>query len=161
MRRIAWVAAAALAAAACGPDDGEEVSRCGPSSALVVAVTDGDTIEIEGGVKIRYLLVDTPESTKQVDCYGPEAKAYNSDLVKDQVVELKYGTECKDRYGRLLAFVSVNGREVNSLLVEKGFADVMYFEDTGNGKDRVEEFYELRDAAKDAGRGMWGACFDE
>ncbi len=159
MRRIAWMAAAALAAA-CGPDD-EPGSDCGPSSALVVAVTDGDTIEIEGGVKIRYLLVDTPESTTKVECYGPEAKAYNSGLVKDQVVELKYGTECKDRYGRLLAFVSVNGREVNSLLVEKGFADVMYFAETGNGKDRVEEFYDLRDEAKDAGRGMWGACVDD
>ncbi len=132
-------------------------SRCGPQSALVTRVIDGDTIELEGGERVRYLLVDTPEITSGKDeCFGQEAKDFNTDLVLDMVVDLDYDVECEDAYGRLLAYVSVDGREVNSLLVERGYACVLYI--PPSGEDRVDEFEALEDGAEAANRGMWAAC---
>lgn len=138
----------------CG-DRGDD--RCGPGSALVTRVLDGDTVELADGTKVRYLLVDTPETTGgKNDCFGTEVTAFNRELVLDQEVALFYDEECTDHFGRLLAWVEVGGREVNRLLVERGYACVLYI--APNGKDRKDEFEALEDTAKSEGRGMWGAC---
>jgi len=148
-------ALALLCLAACGGTNGEE--RCGPSSGAVQEVVDGDTIVLDSGDRIRYLLVDTPEITNgHDDCYGQEAWTYNQALVAGQTVTLVYDVECRDRFERLLAYVSVNGREVNALLVERGFACVLYI--PPDGADRRGEFELLEAAAKAEGRGLWGAC---
>ena len=143
----------ACALAAC---DGGGGSDCGPTSGRVARVIDGDTIELESGEGIRYLMVDTPENTTSVECYGPEATAFNADLVEGKDVEIEYDAECEDRYDRLLAYVSVDGREVNSLLVERGFACVLYI--PPNGTDREAEFDALEATARSESRGLWGAC---
>lgn len=152
--RSALVASAGLAAlaAACSPGG----SDCGPTSGTVARVIDGDTIELESGEAIRYLMVDTPENTSSVECYGPEAAAFNADLVEGKDVEIEYDEECTDRYDRLLAWVSVDGREVNSLLVERGFGCVLFI--PPSGADREEEFDALEATARSESRGLWGAC---
>jgi len=139
-------------AAACGGSG----SDCGPTSGHVARVIDGDTIELETGEKIRYLMVDTPESTTELECYGDNAKQFNTDLVADKDIELRYDVECEDRFGRTLAYVTVGGVEVNTLLVERGFACVLHI--PPNGDDRADEFDALEDAAKAAMKGLWGAC---
>lgn len=149
---------AALCASACG---GEEPpgSACGPSSARIVVVTDGDTVTTSEGERIRYLLVDSNEITGgRNDCYGQEARLYNESLVLDRTVSLAYDQECRDRFGRLLAYVSVDGREVNRLLVERGYACVLYI--PPNGADRRAELEALEDQARAERRGMWGACHE-
>lgn len=140
-----------LLLAACGSG-----SPCGPTSAHVARVVDGDTIELASGEKIRYLMVDTPESTTEIECYGENAKQFNSDLVNDKDIELRYDVECEDRFGRLLAYVTVGGVEVNTLLVERGFGCVLHI--PPDGDDRVDEFKALEDQAKAAMKGLWGAC---
>jgi micrococcal nuclease len=146
-----------LALAACSSDDGDGTSACGPTSGLVTNVVDGDTIDLDSGERIRYLLVDTPESVNgATDCFGQEAKAFNHDLVLGQHVTLRYDEECTDRFGRLLAYVSVGDQEINSLLVERGYACVLYI--PPNGSERRTEFDTLEAEAKAAGRGMWSAC---
>ncbi|MCG3174679.1 MAG: hypothetical protein GMKNLPBB_02939 [Myxococcota bacterium] len=130
---------------------------CGPARAKVVAVTDGDTITIEGGEKIRYLMVDTPETTKgAADCYGLEAKEFNKSLVLNQEISLVYDKVCRDRYNRLLAYVYLNNRELNTLLVERGYACVLHI--PPNGDDRAGEFKKIQDSARNAKMGMWGSC---
>ena len=142
--------------ASCVP--GEE--RCGPSQGTVARVLDGDTIELESGEKIRYLMVDTPEISHNAgevaECFADEAKQFNIDLVDGQVVTLRYDTECTDRYDRLLAYVSLDDREINSLLVERGFACVLHI--PPNGDARKTEFQTLESQAKQQDRGLWGAC---
>jgi len=141
----------AWAAAGCGGD------RCGPASATVSRVIDGDTIELESGEKVRYLLVDTPEiSSGTPDCYGIEARDYNRELVEGKRVSLSYDRECTDAYDRLLAYVSVQDRVVNALLVERGFACVLVI--PPNGADREAEYLELEAIARAESRGMWGVC---
>jgi micrococcal nuclease len=131
-------------------------SPCGETEAKVTRVIDGDTIELESGVKIRYLLVDTPEISGGVECYGENAKQYNTDLVLDKTVQLSYDTQCTDNFGRTLAYVFVDGLEVNTALVQKGFACVLFI--APNGESRLEEFNALELDAKNAGRGLWSAC---
>ncbi|MBI4512403.1 MAG: thermonuclease family protein [Deltaproteobacteria bacterium] len=136
---------------------GQEADRCGPGRARVAQVIDGDTIELAGGTRVRYLLADAPESTGgKRDCYGPEAARFNADLVDGREVDLKYDEQCEDRYGRLLAYVSVAGREVNQLLVERGFACALYI--PPNGRDRKDQLELLESQARSEGRGMWSAC---
>ncbi len=150
------IAAAASAAACSGAGDGG--SACGPSSGVVARVIDGDTIELASGEKIRYLLVDTPESVNgATDCFGHEAAQFNTDLVDGKRVTLRYDeAECTDRFDRTLAYVTVDGREANTLLVERGYACVLYIPPAGT--DRKDELYALEAAARAESRGMWGAC---
>lgn len=147
------MAAMLVTAAGCS---GSEDGRCGPSSGTVARVVDGDTIELESGEKIRYLMVDTPESTTEVECYGPEAKEFNASLVEGKEVELTYDVDCTDRFDRTLAYVTVGDREVNALLVERGFGCVLYI--PPNGEDRADEFESLEAVAEAENRGLWGAC---
>jgi micrococcal nuclease len=150
---IRWLVAAALLAACGGGGD----ERCGPSEGVVARAIDGDTIELESGETIRYLLVDTPESTGgATDCFGENAHTFNEDLVVGKTVQLAYDVECEDHFGRLLAYVTVGANEVNPLLVERGYACVLHI--PPNGDDRVDEFQALEDAARASGAGMWSAC---
>jgi micrococcal nuclease len=132
-------------------------SVCGPSTGLVTRVIDGDTIELETGVKIRYLMVNAPETTSgKNECYGSNAVTFNTDLVLNKTVKLEYDVECEDRFGRTLAYVSVDGQEVNSLMLERGYGCLLHI--PPDGDDRLTELKALETAAKTAGRGLWGAC---
>lgn len=74
----------------------------------VVRVIDGDTIEIEGGDRVRYIGIDTPETVdprKPVQCYGQEASNKNKELVEGKTVELEKDVSETDKYGRLLRYV--------------------------------------------------------
>lgn len=147
----------ALLLVAC--DATEEGSSCGPTTAVVARVIDGDTVELDDGTRVRYLMVDTPESTNgSDDCFGAEATELNRMLVEGQEITLRYDAECTDAFDRLLAYIEVNGREVNSLLVERGAACVLHI--PPNGEDRVDEFEALEDEAREAMVGVWGACED-
>lgn len=139
---------------ACG--DGYE---CGPSEGVVARVLDGDTIELETGERVRYLLVDTPEVSGTAECYGPEASDFNRTAVEGQTVTLEYDTECTDDYDRLLAYVSLpNGRVINEILLERGFACVLHI--PPNGSDRVDEYERIEAEAQAGLAGMWGQCVE-
>ncbi|HUS33497.1 MAG TPA: thermonuclease family protein [Kofleriaceae bacterium] len=140
------------ALAACGGD-----GPCGATEAVVTRVVDGDTIELDDGRKIRLLLVDTPETTGgHDDCYGTNAVTFTSDLVLNKTVQLGFDVECTDRYGRTLAYVTVDGQEVNRLIIQRGFGCVLHI--SPDGDSRVDEFKGYQVEAKSANRGLWGAC---
>jgi len=141
--------ALALLASAC------EESPCGASEGKVTRILDGDTVELEDGRKIRYLLVDTPE-TSDGDCFAENAKQFNSDLVLNKDITLQYDVECEDRFGRTLAYVSVGGMEVNTLMISRGYACVLHISPDGDA--RLDEFKALELAASGAGRGRWAMC---
>lgn len=79
---------------------------------------------------VRYLLVDTPESKKTGTCvqpYAKEAFERNNELAKNGSLslELEQGNT-RDVYGRLLAYVYVDGKSVQETLLQEGFARVGY-----------------------------------
>ena len=162
-RRHAAACTPMLLALACAPatqsTTTDPVNLCGPSTATVASVIDGDTIVLESGDKVRYLMIDTPEITNgKNDCYGEQARDYNAELVLGQEVTLTYDVECTDRYGRLLAYVEAPDGEMNTLMVERGFACVLVI--PPNGSDRESEFATLELGARQSGEGLWGACED-
>jgi len=118
----------------------------------VVRVIDGDTIEIEGGARVRYIGIDTPELYPQTEHYGREAWAENQELVAGKVVALEKDVTETDRYGRLLRYVYVDGVFVNAELVKWGYA---YASPYGLNVKYQELFSQLEEEAREAGRGLW------
>jgi micrococcal nuclease len=132
-----------------------------PSSGKVVKVVDGDTIELENHVVVRYLGIDAPEiahDNTPADCFGDEAKARNAALVLGKKVKLQYEDtgEKFDHYGRVLAYVFLeDGTLVNELLIREGYAFLLQ---DSKGFSRASQFLKAqRDAIKNK-RGMWGVC---
>jgi micrococcal nuclease len=135
----------------------------GPASAraVVTRVVDGDTVEaqIDGVLEdVRYIGVDTPETVKPdtpVQCFGPQASAFNHRLVEGRRVRLVFGVERRDVYGRLLAYVYREGHFVNAILVRRGLARTLTIPPNDRFAPLLRRL-ELRAAR--AGRGLWGAC---
>ncbi len=151
MRALAGLAAGLLAACS-APGN-----TCGPTSGEVVSIVDGDTVDLDSGERFRLLSVDTPETVGgKNDCYGQQAKAFTTDTVLNKKVTIVYDTECLDIYDRLLAYVSVNGTELNRALVQGGYACA--YTPFKAGEARRSEFEDLESVAKTNRTGMWGAC---
>jgi len=126
---------------------------------LVTKVIDGDTIEIEGGKRVRYIGIDTPETVdpnRPVGCFGKEASSKNSELVLNKRVKLVKDVSETDRYGRLLRYVYIDDIFVNDYLVAEGYAkastyapDVKY----------SEQFVNSERKAREEKKGLWSeAC---
>src|SRR5699024_5086390 len=99
--------------------------------ATVVRVVDGDTVHILLNGKeevVRLLLVDTPETkhpTKPVQPFGPEASAFTKQMLPNgKEIEYEFDTSERDKYGRLLGYLYVDGKMVNEALLENGLARV-------------------------------------
>lgn len=121
----------------------------------VVRVIDGDTIELEGGEKVRYIGIDTPETvhpSKPVEFMGKEASECNQGLVLGKFVRLESDIEERDKYGRLLAYVFVDSLFVNAELVRQGFAQILTIPPNVKYADL---FLSLQKEAREANRGLW------
>ena len=125
---------------------------------MVARVIDGDTIEIEGGERVRYIGMDTPETVdpkKPVQCFGKEASEENRSLVEGKTVRLEKDTSDRDQYGRLLRYVYVGDTFVNLQLVSLGFARADAFPPDTKYQNRITT---AKDAARSAGLGLWKTC---
>jgi micrococcal nuclease len=130
----------------------------------VVRVIDGDTVRVrlddpDQSRTVRYIGVDSPESVapdEPVECFGKEAGDFNRRLVAGRRVRLVLGRERRDRYGRLLAYVRVQGGPlVEDELLRRGFARTLTIPPND---DRAPHFEALERKARSEGRGLWGAC---
>lgn len=129
----ALAATALLGGILAGP--GLAAPAVGSQDVTVQRVIDGDTIEVhdqDGEVNlVRYLGIDAPELRRRSPDgrwrydpkpYAEAALALNRRLVEGKRIHLEYDKERRDRYGRLLAYVYVDGHLVNAELVEHGLA---------------------------------------
>lgn len=126
--------------------------------AQVTRVIDGDTVELEGGARVRYIGIDTPETVdprKSVQCFGQEAAAKNRELVEGKIVELEKDISETDKYGRLLGYVYVDGIFVNDYLVRQGFAFASSYPPDIKYQDK---FQQAEREARENQRGLWLAC---
>lgn len=124
----------------------------------VVRVVDGDTIEIEGGQKVRYIGMDTPETVdprKAVQCFGKEASIENQSLVEGKEVELEKDVSETDKYGRLLRYVWLDGTMINEKLVLDGYARI---ETVPPDVKYNQIFINAQSMAKANNRGLWQEC---
>jgi len=136
-----------------------------PFQAVVEQVIDGDTVILDGGEMVRYLGINAPEvriwdGNKWVlrpQVFGKEAMSHNEMLVKGKRVHLEYDQRKRDKYNRLLAYVSVGEVFVNGELVKQGMAlmDVR----TPNLKYQ-KKFLDLQKEARHFQRGVWRKIAD-
>ena len=101
----------------------------------ITKVIDGDTIVIAGGQSVRLLNIDTRERGQ--NCYK-EAKQRMEELVLLKNVTLERDKEDKDRYGRILRYIYVDGEMVNLQMVREGLAVVYIIPPNGNYKDQFD-----------------------
>ncbi len=127
---------------------------------VVTRVIDGDTIEISGGDKIRYIGIDAPESphNKNAECFAFNSYLKNGEFVLGKKVRLQKDKTDKDRYGRRLRYVYVGDVFINFELVRQGYAvDKEYHPD-------VKSSTLLKTAqtqAQSDKKGIWGYCYSE
>ncbi len=96
---------------------------------IVTRVVDGDTFIVDfDGVseRVRLIGIDTPESvhpdkSKNTDA-GITASEYTRSLIEGKQVELEFDVQERDMYGRLLAYVYVDGVMLNKTLLREGYA---------------------------------------
>lgn len=154
---------ALLLATACGvgPGGAEE------GAAVVERVVDGDTVRVlvDGEPEtVRLVGIDTPESVapnRPVECFGPEASDRLGELLpagEPVTIETDPTQDERDRFGRLIGYVysEDEARSANEALVASGHARVYVF--GGVPFDQAEEFMQQEAEAREAGRGLWGAC---
>ncbi len=85
-----------------------------------VGVSDGDTIRVlcnKREVKVRLEGIDCPEMKQD---FGRRAKQFTSAMVFGRMVHVRVVT--KDRYGRSVGRVTLQGKDVSVELVRSGMA---------------------------------------
>ena len=129
--------------------------------ARVTKITDGDTIHVDGGTRVRLVQIDTPEVYFGAECYGHEASAAAARLLPlGTVVRLVRDpkTDGVDRYGRLLRYVvrARDGLNVNVRLVAVGAAAPYFY--AGERGRYAPLLDRLARKARVQRKGLWGAC---
>ncbi len=148
-RRLSWLTVAIVFSLLPGP----------PCLAAELAgqasVIDGDTLEIHGQ-RIRLFGIDAVESGQRCmrggqkwNC-GKDSAFALADRIDHSTIVCK-GRE-HDRYGRLVAVCFKGGEDLNSWMVEQGWA-VAY-------RRYSVDYVAAEDAARAARRGLWSSTFD-
>ena len=88
---------------------------------------DGDTAhfyDINGDyIKVRFLGINTPESTYEKDPWGKAASNYTSNILRNaEVIVLESEGSRMDTYGRYLAYVWVDGILLNLQIVQEAYS---------------------------------------
>ena len=130
------------------------------TTAVVTRVVDGDTIDVIFGddsrpTRIRYIGIDTPESSPVSECGSTEATTRNRELVENRSVHIISDISRYDKYGRLLAYIYVDDVFINETLLKEGLADIMTI--SPNTK-YSGQFTTIRDYAKASKVGIWSWC---
>jgi micrococcal nuclease len=126
---------------------------------------DGDTVvarlDNDAEVYVRLIGVDTPEEFRPdtpVEC-GARAAA-------SSMVQLAAGRRATlvtdptqdrfDRYGRLLAYLYVGGRNLDRIQIRRGWGYTYVYD--SNPFRQVSSFRQTEAAARSEARGVWGRC---
>lgn len=123
---------------------------CSAEIGKVIRVVDGDTFDIILPVekaRIRLACIDAPESKQE---YGKEATECLREAIEGESVTL-YMTG-NDLYGRRIAIVYLNGKDINAYMLSQGCAwHYAKYDKTDNAK-----YYEaLMQEAKENHIGLW------
>ena len=132
-----------------------DATSCPKGQQRITKVVDGDTFDVKEG-RIRLLGIDaydkqsvrmvkkqvirTGYKTERVKKFGILATNYAEDMLLGKCVMLKSDYKDKGRYGRLLRYVSIEGMDFGSLVLERGLGNAY----CGDRKiRRYEEYNEL------------------
>lgn len=159
---LAVIALGGLALGGLRPDFAGAMEGTGPAAeedgrAVVLFVADGDTVRVRWRGRrewVRLLRIDTPERDEAG--YGASRDAL-AELVGGREVRLvfeKDGVEERDVYGRLLAYLFLDGVHVNVMMVRMGWSP--FWTSYGEGR-YAPAFRRAEDEARKGGRGIWAS----
>jgi len=127
-------------------------NKWGDEGIKVIGVIDGDTILLDGKVKLRLRQIDAPELEF---CWGEESKQYLDELLTDKYIEIKEKT--LDQQGRDMALVYVDGKLVNEMMLANGMA--RYHSDSTTAR---EDLKTAQETAKTNNLGLFSIkCYQQ
>ena len=85
--------------------------------ATVTKVYDGDTVTLEGNIKVRLEGIDTPEIRQQ---FGKQSRDFLRGLVDGQKIKVTWTK--KDRYKRIIGTIHYQGENINLTMIISGYA---------------------------------------
>jgi len=121
---------------------------------VVVGVTDGDTVKVLDKRKVLHKIrlagIDAPEKRMR---YGQRAKQRLSDMVYRRSVIVV--ARNKDRYGRTIGKIVVDGRDANLAMIEAGLAwHYKRYSKQQSPGDRIR-YAQAETNARRQGVGLW------
>lgn len=118
----------------------------------VVKVLDGDTVDLSGGDRLRLMGVDTPE---RGEAFHDEAVEFLRKAALGKSTTLEYGSERRDKYGRLLGYLFVDGKFVNEEILLNGLAYVYIFKEIDKKSDEMKRLILAQRSAIENRQGLW------
>jgi micrococcal nuclease len=92
----------------------------------VVEVTDGDTLKLSNGKTFRLYGVNAPEKNEK---YFKEAVDFTKQLTLNKEITFEQEERYKeDKFGRILGYLFVDGKNLNIEIVKVGLAKVVLYE---------------------------------
>lgn len=136
--------------------EGKEFIADGIGEVTLTRCTDGDTAQFKSGSNtfaVRFLGIDTPESTYRLDPWGKAASSYTCEkLTNAETIVLESEGERTDGNDRYLAWVWYDGKLLNLELVEQAYSGAK-----GLGGSKYEDlFYQVESEVQNTDRRIWG-----
>jgi len=136
--------------------EGKNFITDGVGIVTLESCTDGDTAMFTSGstsFPVRFLGIDTPESTYRIDPWGKSASAYTCDkLTNASQLILESEAERTDGNGRYLAWVWYDGRLLNLELIEQAYSNAK-----GTANTKYENIvYDAELKTQPTKRRIWG-----
>lgn len=146
-----------------------------PATDIITDATDGDTLILQSGIRLRLLGINSPERGQP---YFEEAKNFTLSQTKGKKVRLEYELGYQnDKFGRILAYVWINNNDrshanqtpgvgvapaeqapgvllLNELLVREGLAQTSFYKDRRKLKYQ-DQFLQAESAAKSQHLNLW------
>ncbi len=120
----------------------------------VIGVADGDTItvldESKTQHKIRLAGIDAPEKKQP---FGERSKQSLSTMVFQKFITVEWSK--RDRYGRVVGKVMVNGQDVGLAQVSAGFAWHYKAYEREQSRADKDTYAQAEDEARSDRRGLW------
>jgi endonuclease YncB( thermonuclease family) len=120
----------------------------------VVAVADGDTVTVLDATKTQYKVrlagIDAPEKAQ---AFGQRSKESLGELVFDRVVTVE--TTKRDRYGRSVGTVRIDGLDANLEQIKRGMAWHYRAYEREQSPQERQDYAAAEVAAREARLGLW------
>jgi endonuclease YncB( thermonuclease family) len=112
----------------------------------VTRIIDGDTIKLENGQTIRLKGINTPEKSMP---FHTEATNFLTKLVQNKTIQIEtYGT---DKYGRTLAHIFLDNKNINEQILTQGLATLYYY----NPDKHYEKLKQAEEFARLNQKALW------
>lgn len=122
-----------------------------PKKGEVERVVDGDTIVLNNGSIVRYVGITAPENNED---FEKESTELNKRLVEGKTIKLEYDNYKGDKFGRILAYLIIDGKNISIELARLGMAQVVVYQ---HKKPFIyqDQLLKAQDEAKKKSLGIW------